>query len=151
MVGPPASNLNQWDYIIISNCQLVVTTNETDYSYTLAFNSNGGTGSFTSLTGSNTRTSPSYTFTVPSNYTPTRTGHTFAGWGTSAGATTAAVSPGGTYTVSASGTTTLYAVWTKNSYTINIKCMDPESAVSDTAAYFDVWYSDAVTPQTQYD
>ena len=148
VVGPPASNLNQWDYIIISNCQLVVTTNETDYSYTLAFNSNGGTGSFTSLTGSNTRTSPSYTFTVPSNYTPTRTGHTFAGWGTSAGATTAAVSPGGTYTVSASGTTTLYAVWTKNSYTINIKCMDPESAVSDTAAYFDVWYSDAVTPQT---
>lgn len=148
VVGPPASNLNQWDYIIISNCQLVVTTNETDYSYALAFNSNGGTGSFTSLTGSNTRTSPSYTFTVPSNYTPTRTGHTFAGWGTSAGATTAAVSPGGTYTVSASGTTTLYAVWTKNSYTINIKCMDPESAVSDTAAYFDVWYSDAVTPQT---
>lgn len=148
VVGPPASNLTQWSYIIISNCQLVVTTNETDYSYALAFNSNGGTGSFTSLTGSNTRTSPSYTFTVPSNYTPTRTGHTFAGWGTSAGATTAAVSPGGTYTVSASGTTTLYAVWTKNSYTINIKCMDPESAVSDTAAYFDVWYSDAVTPQT---
>lgn len=148
VVGPPASNLTQWSYIIISNCQLVVTTNETDYSYALAFNSNGGTGSFTSLTGSNTRTSPSYTFTVPSNYTPTRTGHTFAGWGTSAGATTAAVSPGGTYTVSASGTTTLYAVWTKNSYTINIKCTDPESAVSDTAAYFDVWYSDAVTPQT---
>lgn len=148
VVGPPAGNLNQWDYIIISNCQLVVTTNETDYSYALAFNSNGGTGSFTNLTGGNTRTSPSYTFTVPSNYTPTRTGHTFAGWGTSAGATTAAVSPGGTYTVSASGTTTLYAVWTRNSYTINIKCMDPESAVSDTAAYFDVWYSDAVTPQT---
>ena len=147
VVGPPSA-LNQWQYIIISNCQLVVTTNETDYNYALAFNSNGGTGSFTSLTGSNTRTSPSYTFTVPSNYTPTRTGHTFAGWGTSAGATTAAVSPGGTYTVSASGTTTLYAVWTKNSYTINIKCVDPESAVSDTAAYFDVWYSDAVTPQT---
>ena len=47
---------------------------------------------------------------------PTKTGHTFRGWDTSSAAATAVYQPGGTFTTNAD--TTLYAVWTANTYTI---------------------------------
>ncbi|MBR1955421.1 MAG: InlB B-repeat-containing protein [Clostridia bacterium] len=82
--------------------------------YTLAFNANGGTGTMasqTELVGQNV--------TLPTN-TFTRTGYTFAGWATSASGSVAyadgaSVKPASTE----GGTTTLYAVWTPNTYTIN--------------------------------
>lgn len=115
-----ASNLNSPaanSYIIVTGASLIVTTNETDYSYTLSYNANGGSGAPSAQTGSNTATSPSYTFTV-SNTAPTRTGYTFLGWSTSSSATAASYSGGSSITVTSSGTTTLYAVWKINTYTV---------------------------------
>ena len=51
-----------------------------------------------------------------SNQTPTRTGYTFKGWSTSSNGT-ASYQPGSSYNAEAS--TTLYAVWQKNTYTIS--------------------------------
>ena len=116
-----ASNLNSPaanSYIIVTGASLIVTTNETDYSYTLSYNANGGSGAPSAQTGSNTATSPSYTFTV-SNTAPTRTGYTFLGWSTSSSASAASYSGGSSITVTSSGTTTLYAVWKINTYTVS--------------------------------
>ena len=141
--GPYEALQIKGEYITLgSTATLTVVTNETDYTYTLSYNANGGTGAPANQTGSNTRTSPSYTFTL-SDTVPTRTGYTFAGWSTTSGGQ-AAYQPGDTYTVS-STSATLYAVWTKNSYTVNVQCIDPENEVSQTAALFDVWYSDDST------
>lgn len=116
-----ASNLNSPaanSYIVVTGASLIVTTNETDYSYTLSYNANGGSGAPSAQTGSNTATSPAYTFTV-SNTAPTRTGYTFLGWSTSSSATAASYSGGSSITVTSSGTTTLYAVWQINTYTVS--------------------------------
>lgn len=102
----------------ISSATLNVTTNETDYNYTLAYNANGGSGAPSNQTGSNTGTSPYYTFTVSSTV-PTRTGYTFLGWSTSSSATSASYTGGSSITVTSSGTTTLYAVWKADTYTVS--------------------------------
>ena len=117
VVGTPSSGVAENTYIIISSMTLTVVTSETDYSYTLSYKANGGSGAPSAQTGSNTATSPSYTFTV-SNTAPTRTGYTFLGWSTSSSATAASYSGGSSITVTSSGTTTLYAVWKINTYTV---------------------------------
>lgn len=117
VVGTPSSGVAENTYIIISSMTLTVVTSETDYSYTLSYNANGGSGAPSAQTGSNTATSPAYTFTV-SNTAPTRTGYTFLGWSTSSSATAASYSGGSSITVTSSGTTTLYAVWKINTYTV---------------------------------
>ena len=48
---------------------------------------------------------------------PTRTGYTFKGWATSASATSATYSAGGSYTANSGAT--LYAVWQINTYTVS--------------------------------
>lgn len=144
-VGPLSSSVNsRWKF---TAAVLHVTTNETQYNYTLSYNANGGSGGPSNQTGSNVRTSPSYTFTLATSNLPTRTGYTFSGWSTTAGGS--AIS-GSTITITTTSQT-LYAVWTKNSYTVKIQCLDPESSVSSTAAKFSVWYSDnstVITNQT---
>lgn len=73
-------------------------------TYTVTFNANGGTGA----PGNQTKT---YGVTLTLSTTkPTRSGYNFAGWGTSATATTAAYNAGGSYTSNAN--ITLYAIWT---------------------------------------
>lgn len=106
----PDYNTYSYRNIIVSSATLTVVTNATDYSYTLAYNANGGSGAPSSQTGSNTLVSPSYTFTISSTK-PTRSGYKFLGWSTSSTATSASYSAGGSITVTSSGTTTLYAVW----------------------------------------
>ena len=144
-VGPLSSSVNsRWKF---TAAVLHVTTNETQYNYTLSYNANGGSGGPSNQTGSNIRTSPSYTFTLATSNLPTRTGYTFSGWSTTSGGS--AIS-GSTITITTTSQT-LYAVWTKNSYTVKIQCLDPESSVSSTAAKFSVWYSDnstVITNQT---
>lgn len=103
----------------ISSATLNVTTNETDYNYTLAYNANGGSGAPSNQTGSNTGTSPYYTFTVASAPNISKAGHTFLGWSTSSSATSATYVGGNSITVTSSGTTTLYAVWKVNTYTVS--------------------------------
>ncbi len=73
-------------------------------AYTLTYNANGGTGAPASQTGSGSITL--------STAKPTRSGYTFKGWATNAGATTAQYSAGASYNLT--GNATLYAVWQKN-------------------------------------
>ena len=105
--GSTSINFGRWQF---NSAILHVTTNESDYSYVLAFNANGGNGAPGNVQGNNVAVNPSYTFTIPSSV-PTRTGYAFLGWSLSPNATSASYQPGGTITVSNSGTTTLYAVW----------------------------------------
>lgn len=49
---------------------------------------------------------------------PTKAGHTFLGWGTTAAATTATYQPGDMY--STEGSITLYAVWKINTFTVTL-------------------------------
>ena len=122
---------------------LTIVTNENDYSYTLAYNANGGSGAPGSQTGTAVAVSdPKHTFTIPSTE-PTRTGYTFLGWSTSASATTAAYSAGGSISCSA-GTTTLYAVWQANTYTVTYKANGGTGAdVVQSVTYGEAWASNA--------
>ncbi len=77
---------------------------------TVTYDANGGTGRvpIDSAIYSN-----GDTVTVSFGPTPTRTGYTFAGWATTAGATSAAYTSSGTTTFAmGSAPVTLYAVWT---------------------------------------
>ena len=80
-------------------------------TYTVSYNANGGTGA----PGSQTKTY-GVTLTLSSTI-PTRTGYTFAGWGTSSTAATVSYAPGGSYTANAGAT--LYAVWTIITYQVS--------------------------------
>lgn len=71
--------------------------------YTISYNANGGSGA----PGSQTKTY-GQTLTLSSTV-PTKTNYNFKGWSTSASATSATYSAGGSYTANASAT--LYAVW----------------------------------------
>lgn len=78
------------------------------FSFTLAYNANGGSGAPSNETKSGSWTTAS--FTVKSG-TPTRSGYTFLGWSESSGATSATYHAGNTVTVNRNSTKTLYAVW----------------------------------------
>ena len=80
-------------------------------SYTVSFNANGGSGA----PGSQTKWYG--TNLTLSSTKPTRTGYSFLGWSTSASATSATWSAGGTYSTNASDI--LYAVWKANTYTVS--------------------------------
>ena len=79
-------------------------------SYTIKYNANGGSGA----PGNQTKWKDQ-TLTLSSTK-PTRTGYSFLGWSTSASATTATYSAGGSYTANAAAT--LYAVWKANTYKV---------------------------------
>lgn len=132
----------------ISSATLNVTTNETDYSYTLAYNANGGSGAPSSQAGSNTGTSPAYTFTVSSTV-PTKTGYTFLGWSTSSSATTASYTGGSSFTVTSSGTTTLYAVWKVNTYTVSYNANGGSGAPSAQTKTYNVSLTLSATVPTR--
>ena len=78
----------------------------------LTFNANGGVGSDFTKTVAYDAASSSYKFTVPEN-TFTKVGYVFIGWGTSASSNYASYHA--EETASASETTTLYAIWAKES------------------------------------
>lgn len=120
VAGPRASSLSTSfkNVKLASTATLAVTTNETYREFTLAYNANGGSGAPSSTSAGNIQVNPSCTFTVSSTI-PTRTGYTFLGWSTSSTATTASYAGGSSITVTSAGTTTLYAVWKINTYTIS--------------------------------
>ena len=132
----------------ISSATLNVTTNETDYNYTLAYNANGGSGAPSNQTGSNTGTSPYYTFTVSSTV-PTKAGHTFLGWSTSDSATSASYVGGNSFTVTSSGTTTLYAVWKANTYTVSYNANGGTGAPSAQTKTYNVSLTLSATVPTR--
>lgn len=73
-------------------------------TYTVSYNANGGSGA-----PSNQTKQHDITLTL-SSVKPTRSGYTFAGWGTSATDTGVKYSAGGQYTENSN--ITLYAIWT---------------------------------------
>ena len=79
-------------------------------SYTVSYNANGGSGA----PGNHTKTY-GQNLTLSSTR-PTREGHTFQGWATSAGGSVA-YQPGATYSNNAA--VTLYAVWNVDTYTVS--------------------------------
>ena len=80
-------------------------------TYTISFNANGGSGAPSSITKKH------FTNATLPTATPSRTGYTFKGWGTSSSASYAAYQPGATFYTNAN--TTLYAIWSAKTYTIS--------------------------------
>lgn len=89
-------------------------------SYSVTYNANGGSGAPASQT-------KWYNEALAlQSGTPTRTGYTFSGWATSATATAATYFAGSAYTGNAA--LTLYAVWTKKTYSITYNGNKPSAA-----------------------
>ncbi|MBQ7977571.1 MAG: InlB B-repeat-containing protein [Clostridia bacterium] len=89
-------------------------------TYYVKYNANGGSGTMSNST---------HTYGTASNLTAnafTRTGHTFAGWATSASGAVAYSNGASvsTLTTTSGETYNLYAVWTPNPYTITLKTND---------------------------
>lgn len=80
-------------------------------TYTISFNANGGSGAPSSITKKH------FTNATLPTATPSRTGYTFKGWGTSSSTSYAAYQPGSTFYTNAN--TTLYAIWSAKTYTIS--------------------------------
>lgn len=79
-------------------------------TYTISYNANGGSGAPSSQTKYYGKT------LTLSSTTPTRTGYTFQGWGTSSTDTSVNYKAGGSYTANAGDT--LYAIWKINTWTV---------------------------------
>ena len=95
--------------------------------YTISYNANGGSGAPSSQTKTH-----GTTLTLSSTI-PTRTGYTFLGWSTSSTATTSTHSAGGSYTSNSS--TTLYAVWSINTYNITYNMDGGTNNTSNPTSY----------------
>ena len=109
-------------------------------TYTVTYNANGGSGAPSSQTKTYGKT-----LTLSSTI-PTRTNYTFKGWSTSASATTATYSAGGSYT--ANSAVTLYAVWElaykKPSFT-NVSIVRSEDGKTITVSFNWSTFVDAKT------
>ncbi len=79
-------------------------------AYTVSYNANGGYGA------PSAQTKTSGTNLTLSSTKPSRTGYTFAGWGTSADATSVKYAAGATYSTNAD--IILYAIWTAWTFTV---------------------------------
>ncbi|MDE6506268.1 MAG: leucine-rich repeat protein, partial [Eubacterium sp.] len=78
--------------------------------YTVAYDANGGSGAPSSQAKTHGEA------LILSSEIPTREGYTFLGWSRNKGATAAGFQPGGKYIYEES--TTMYAVWSINTYTV---------------------------------
>lgn len=126
-----------WVYMGLANNRSEITLQWRANTYTIKYNSNGGTGSL-----SNTSATYDKSVTLRSNSSKmTKTGYTFAGWNTKKDGT------GTSYANAASvknltsedeGTVTLYAKWTPISYTIKYNGNGATSgSMNDTSAAYD--------------
>ena len=99
-------------------------------TYTISYNANGGSGAPSAQTknhGSNI---------TLSSTKPTRTGHTFQGWGTSSGDTTVDYAAGATY--SANAGITLYAIWKIDTYAVSYNANGGSGAPSSQTKTYGV-------------
>lgn len=133
------------DYIdYCDNREIKVTFLYRINSYTISFDANGGSGAPEAVT--------KYygdTLTLPST-TPTRSGYTFQGWGTSASSTSASYQPGGSYT--SNSAITLYAVWKSNApttYTVSYNANGGSGAPSSQTKTKDVTLTLSSTKPTR--
>ncbi|XMB73102.1 InlB B-repeat-containing protein [Mycoplasmatota bacterium WC30] len=140
---------NGWDTLLPSTMpanDLTITATYTINQYTITFVSNGGS-SVNPIT-------QNYNTVVVEPADPTRTGHTFAGWYSDAGLTTAY-----TFSTMPANNISLYAKWDINQYTITFDSNGGSAVSAITQDYstsviepsdpiktgytFDAWYSDA--------
>jgi uncharacterized repeat protein (TIGR02543 family) len=98
-----------------SGDQTITLYAEWTKNLTLTYNNNKGSGGPSEETVTIRYPTSSYTFNIPTNNKPSRTGYTFKGWNTSSTATSASHSSGGTINLSSNDT--LYAVWQANTNT----------------------------------
>jgi len=130
-----------------------ITANTSLYYYyrrnvTVNFNANGGSGAPSAVT----RASDVALGTVTS---PTRAGYTFAGWNTAAGGTGTTVTSS-TYaraipTTTNRNTTTLYAQWTANTYTVNFNANGgTTSTASKSVTYASTYGTLPIPTRTGY-
>lgn len=103
-------------------------------TYTVKYNSNGGSGSMMNST-----------FTVDTEQALrangfARTGYTFQGWSTDRLATSATYTDGQTVTnlATAGSTVTLYAIWVPNTYTVKFDANGGEGTMADQTFTYDV-------------
>ena len=99
-----------------SSKTLYAVWKQAEYTSTLIFDANGGSGAPSKLTDTHTSTS-AHMFTIPSTK-PTKSGYIFLGWSDSKTASAASYQPGATISVPYNGTKTLYAVWEQAKITI---------------------------------
>lgn len=117
------------------------------YKHTVKYNANGGSGA----PDSQTKTYGSKL--TLSSVKPTRTGHTFLGWGTSSTDTSVNYKAGGTYERDQDGGTyTLYAIWSPNTYTVSFNANGGSNAPeSQTKTYGeDLVLTKSVPTRTNY-
>ena len=99
-------------------------------TYTISYNASGGSGAPSSQT-------KTYGVDIAlSSVQPTKTGHTFLYWNTSASGSGSTYNPGDTYTANAN--LTLYAIWELNSYTITFDANGGEGAPENQIKYYGV-------------
>lgn len=107
------------------NATTAVSGNITVYAqltaktYTITYNSNGGSDTVTEMPASGT----TKTYGQPvqlSTATPSRDGYTFLGWSRNENATEATYAAGDYFTEEITTATTLYAVWKANTYTVTL-------------------------------
>lgn len=122
---------------VTSSSQVMITAPQTLYahwtataSYTVSYNANGGSGAPLSQTKYYNES-----LTIPTT-APIRMGYTFLGWSTSSSATSPSYYAGGTYTSNSS--TTLYAVWKANTYTVSYDSNGGTLAPASQIKYYDV-------------
>lgn len=99
-------------------------------SYVVSYNANGGTGAPSS------QTKWHGTSLTLSSTTPTRTGYTFQGWGTSASDTSVDYAAGASYT--ANSAITLYAIWKADTYAISFDANGGSGAPSSVTKTYGV-------------
>lgn len=98
-------------------------------SYTVSYNANGGSGAPSAQTKWKDQA------LTLSSTVPSRTGHTFKGWATSASGSVA-YSAGGSYTANAN--VTLYAVWQAYTYTVSYNANGGSGAPSSQTKTYGV-------------
>ena len=98
--------------------------------YNISYDANGGAGA------PSPQTKTHGTTLTLSSTEPTKTGYSFLGWSTSATATSATYSAGGSYTANSSAT--LYAVWKINTYTVTFNANGGVNAPTPQTKTYDV-------------
>lgn len=125
-------------------------------SYSIAYNGLGGTGVPSATTGQYIGNAVSYYTVYLKGSSPSRTGYTFQGWGTSIGATSPSYQPSDSYSFEITGepyTATLYAVWKAITYTVsyNKGANGSGTNTSDTKTYnVDLTLKTAIFTRTGY-
>ncbi len=98
-------------------------------SYTVSYNANGGSNAPAS------QTKIEGTTLTLSSQIPGRLGYTFLGWSTSSTATSPTYYVGGSYTANSGAT--LYAVWSRDVYTISYNANGGTGAPTSQSKYYD--------------